>query len=116
MYEAMKAAFLQVLPRTPPGLTYDELGAAVLPLLPEALFPGGAKAGWYTKAVQLDLEAKGIIGRARTRPLRLQWAGVSARRSSARGPHARVARRVHLRTLPLAEQERLQRARRQHDR
>ena len=71
MYEAMKAAFLQVLPRTPPGLTYEELGAAVLPLLPEALFPGSARAGWYTKAVQLDLEAKGIISRARTRPLRL---------------------------------------------
>lgn len=29
--------------------------------LPESLFPGGAKAGWWTKAVQLDLEAKGLI-------------------------------------------------------
>jgi hypothetical protein len=71
MYEAMKAAFLQVLPRTPPGLTYEELGAAVLPHLSKSLFPGGAKAGWYTKAVQMDLEAKGIIKRAKTRPLRL---------------------------------------------
>ena len=71
MYAAMKAAFLEVLPEAPPGLTCEELGAAVLPHLPEALFPGGARAGWYTKAVQLDLEAKGIIRRTRTRPLRL---------------------------------------------
>jgi hypothetical protein len=44
---------------------------AVLPHLPEALFPAGARAGWYTKAVQLDLEARGIIARESTRPLRL---------------------------------------------
>jgi hypothetical protein len=43
----------------------------VLPHLPDDLYPGGAKAGWYTKAVQMDLEAKGIIARAKTRPLRL---------------------------------------------
>ena len=71
MYEAMKAAFLNVLPETTPGLTYEELSNAVLPHLPDTLFPGGAKAGWYTKAVQMDLEAKGIIERQKTRPLRL---------------------------------------------
>ncbi|MCR4268560.1 hypothetical protein [Nitratireductor sp. ZSWI3] len=71
MYEAMKAAFLKVLPKTTPGLTYEALSTAVLPLLPDALFPGGAKAGWYMKAVQMDLEAKGIIKREKTRPLRL---------------------------------------------
>jgi hypothetical protein len=71
MYEAMKQAFLQVLPPASPGLTADELREAVLPHLPEHLYPGGAKAGWYTKAVQLDLEAKGIIVREKTTPLRL---------------------------------------------
>ena len=71
MYEAMKRAFLTVLPKAGPGLTFDELSEAVLPHLPDDLYPGGAKAGWYTKAVQMDLEAKGIIARAKTRPLRL---------------------------------------------
>ena len=71
MYEAMTAAFLQVLPKTAPGMTCDDLAAAVLPHLPDALFPGGAKAGWYTKAVQMDLEARGIIMREKTKPLRL---------------------------------------------
>jgi hypothetical protein len=40
--------------------------------LPEELFPGGAKAGWWTKAVQLDLEAKKVIVREKTTPLRLR--------------------------------------------
>ena len=71
MYEAMKRAFLKVLPKAEPGLTFDELAGAVLPHLPEHLYPGGVKAGWYTKAVQMDLEARGIIARAKTRPLRL---------------------------------------------
>jgi hypothetical protein len=71
MYEAMKQAFLKVLPKTEPGLAFDALAEAVLPHLPEELYPGGAKAGWYTKAVQMDLEARGVIVRAKTRPLRL---------------------------------------------
>ncbi len=43
----------------------------VLAHLPDDLYPGGAKAGWWTKAVQLDLEAKHIIARVKTTPLRL---------------------------------------------
>jgi hypothetical protein len=39
--------------------------------LPEDLYPGGAKAGWWMKTVQLDLEAKGAIVREKTTPLRL---------------------------------------------
>ena len=39
-------------------------------LLPEALFPGGQKAGWWTKCAQLDLEAKGMIIRDGGKPLR----------------------------------------------
>ena len=54
-----------------PGLTVAELKARALPHLPEALFPGGAKAGWWIKSVQLDLEAKGVIARTDTSPLRL---------------------------------------------
>jgi len=43
---------------------------AVVPHLPDDLFPGGAKAGWWSKAVQLDLEAKGVIARESSKPLR----------------------------------------------
>lgn len=69
-YEAMKKAFLKVLPKKPPGLTAVEIGAAILPYLPDNLFPGGAKAGWWMKAVQLDLEAKGSVAREVSKPLR----------------------------------------------
>jgi hypothetical protein len=71
MYEAMKRAILKVLPAKAPGLTVAELEDRVLAHLPQKLFPGGAKAGWWTKAVQLDLEAKGVIVRTKTSPLRL---------------------------------------------
>ena len=70
-YEAMKQALLHALPSTPPGLTTEALRDAVLPHLPEALFPQGATAGWWRKGVQLDLEAKGVIARAPGKPLRL---------------------------------------------
>ena len=70
-YEAMRDALLAVLPDTPPGLKVPDAKAALLPLLPDALFPGGEKAGWWLKAAQLDLEAKGIIARAPTRPVQL---------------------------------------------
>ncbi len=69
-YDAMKRACLKILPTRSPGLTAAEVGAAVLPHLPEDLFPQGAKAGWWKKAVQLDLEAKGVIARENTKPLR----------------------------------------------
>jgi hypothetical protein len=69
-YEAMKRAFLKILPTTSPGLTSTEVGEAVLPHLPEDLFPQGAKAGWWKKAVQLDLESKGVVVHEQTKPLR----------------------------------------------
>ena len=72
MYEAMKRAFLKILPKTSPGLTPAEIQERALAHLPEELFPEGAKAGWWTKAVQLDLEAKGIVAREKTKPLRLR--------------------------------------------
>lgn len=70
-YQAMRRTLLKVLPPRTPGFTYDEMSRAVLPRLPADLFPGGAKAGWWMKTVQLDLEAKKIIAREKTRPL--QW-------------------------------------------
>ena len=69
-YEAMQAALMAILPTSPPGLTVTDAKTALLPHLPEALFPGGDKAGWWLKAVHLDLEAKGVIGRT-PKPVRL---------------------------------------------
>lgn len=70
-YTAMREALMAVLPVGSPGLTVAEAKAALLPLLPEGPFPGGEKAGWWLKAVQLDLEAKGIVTRGRGSPVRL---------------------------------------------
>ncbi|GAO80406.1 MULTISPECIES: hypothetical protein [unclassified Sphingopyxis] len=70
-YDAMKDALLAAVPSAQPGLTVAEVKARVLPLLPEDLFPGGAKAGWWLKGVQLDLEARGLIARENVKPLRL---------------------------------------------
>lgn len=70
-YEAMREALLAVLPPAAPGLTVVQAKERLLPLLPQELFPAGAKAGWWLKAVQLDLEAKGTITREASKPLRL---------------------------------------------
>lgn len=68
-YAAMRKALLEVLPRTAPGMTQAEMFAAVRTRLPEELYPGGAKASWWAKTVQLDLEAKGTVVRDPTKPL-----------------------------------------------
>ena len=70
-YEAMREALLAVLPAQAPGLTVDAAKAALLPMLSGAAFPEGRTAGWWLKAVQLDLEAKGTIRRASTKPVHL---------------------------------------------
>ena len=75
MYAAMKKAMLKVLPASPPGLTQSEVREAVVPHLPEELYPGGAKVGWWSKTVQLDLEAKSVIIREDTKPLRWHQIG-----------------------------------------
>lgn len=69
-YNAMKASMLKVLPKQKPGLTQNEIREAILPHLPQDLFPGGSTSGWWAKTVQLDLEAKGVVIREDTKPLR----------------------------------------------
>ncbi|WP_417407989.1 DUF6958 family protein [Hoeflea sp.] len=70
-FEAMRMALLAILPEGAPGATVAEAKSALLPRLPEDLFPEGKTAGWWLKAVQLDLEAKGVIARSLTKPIRL---------------------------------------------
>jgi len=69
-YTDMRAALMRVLPSNAPGLTFTEIKDAVKPLLDQALFPEGATCGWWAKCVQLDLEAKGVLQRNDTSPLR----------------------------------------------
>ena len=69
-YRAMRRSVLEVLPTRTPGLTYDQMSRAVRGRLPADVFPGGERAGWWLKTVQLDLEAKGTISRENTTPLR----------------------------------------------
>ena len=70
-YQAMRKALLAAVPDEAPGLTVPDAKEALLPLLPDELFPQGATAGWWLKAVQLDLEAKGVIKRAPRKPVHL---------------------------------------------
>lgn len=74
-FEAMREALLKVLTTRPPGMTAAEMKSALLPQLPEALFPQGETAGWWMKSVQLDQEAKGVIKRSETKPLRFYRIG-----------------------------------------
>ena len=70
-YMAMREALLAVLPSEAPGLKVADAKEALLPRLPDDLFPQGRTAGWWLKAVQLDLEAKGVIRRAPLKPVQL---------------------------------------------
>ena len=69
-YEAVRRILLEVLPDRTPGLTQAEMFSAVRPRLPADLFPGGATGAWWTKTVQLDLEAAGAVRRVGGTPLR----------------------------------------------
>ena len=54
------------------GLTWDELVNAIAPDMRQELFPHMGSVCWYSKAVQLDLEARGFIQRVpNSKPLRL---------------------------------------------
>jgi hypothetical protein len=73
-YEAMRDAYLKILPYEAPGLTGEEIIERVKAHLPDDLFPGGEKVGWWAAGVQLDLEAKGVIKRGGVKPVRLHRA------------------------------------------
>lgn len=68
-YRAIRDLMLRVLPVGEPGLSATQIKDAMRPDLPHELFPGGKTLGWWQKCVQLDLEAKGLVDRAKTKPL-----------------------------------------------
>ncbi|HWX65915.1 MAG TPA: hypothetical protein VNZ27_05730 [Rhodanobacter sp.] len=70
-YEALKNVLLRITPTKSPGLSAVEMREKMLPMLPQDLWPNGEKVGWWQKAVQLDLEAKGVLCRdEKSKPLR----------------------------------------------
>ena len=68
-YEAMKVVVLRVMPARSPGITQSEMMAALKKAAPQATFPGTTYM-WWGKCVQLDLEARGVLVREATKPLR----------------------------------------------
>lgn len=62
-YEPVRKAILASVPRSKSGVTFKDLVASVSERLPEELFPKKGSVPWYTKVVQLDLEADGRIER-----------------------------------------------------
>lgn len=69
-YRSMRRALRDILPERAPGLTQAEMFAAVEARVPKALFPDREHASWWIKIVQADLEAKELIVREPTRPVR----------------------------------------------
>jgi hypothetical protein len=72
-FAAARDAMLGFLPRASPGLTQSEMSAAMRAALSPEQFPG-TTSGWWMKAVQLDQEAKGVVVREKTKPLRWRLA------------------------------------------
>jgi hypothetical protein len=70
-YAAMHEALLRIVPRGAPGITQTEMRNKVVFHLPAHLFPNGEKSDWWSKCVQLDMEAKGeLIREKAAKPLR----------------------------------------------
>jgi len=68
-YRLVRAALLDVLPSAAPGMTQAEMTAAMRAALPSDQFPG-TTSSWWMKSAQLDLEAKKLVVREPTKPMR----------------------------------------------
>ncbi len=72
-YETMRAAILEMLPSSAEGMTWAELAERIAPYLPENIFRHMGTVRWYARAVQIDLEAEGLIERIpNSKPPRLR--------------------------------------------
>jgi hypothetical protein len=68
-FASARAALLGIVPGAAPGLTQKEMATAMRAALPLDQFPGSTSS-WWMKSVQLDLEAKGLLVREASKPLR----------------------------------------------
>ena len=68
-YEEIKRCLMSVLPEQAPGLSHSQIVEACKSEASDTLFPNGEKLGWWTKTVQLDLEAKSALKRHTGKPL-----------------------------------------------
>lgn len=71
VYERVRDAWLAVL-ADDQKLTLAEIVERLSARLPEDTFAGGAGLGWWSKTVQLDLEAKGLVRRDKGSPMRMR--------------------------------------------
>ncbi len=62
-HEPIRKAVLASVPRNKEGVSFKELVASVNGRVSGDLFPKRGSVAWYTKVVQLDLEANGQIER-----------------------------------------------------
>lgn len=69
-YDEVRRVLKEFMPKSSPGLTQDEMASIVREKVSSVIFEDRVKAGWWMKTVQLDLEARGLILRERTKPLR----------------------------------------------
>jgi hypothetical protein len=67
-YDAMKKALLKFFPKKAPGKTQTQM-VKKAKTVNKRLFPG-TTAQWWAKCVQLDLEARSVLVREKTKPLR----------------------------------------------
>jgi hypothetical protein len=75
-YRVMSEAILGALRSDGEGITWEELVQRIAPLVPGSLFPHMGSVRWYSKAVQLDLEARRLIERLPgSKPLRFRKLG-----------------------------------------
>jgi len=72
-YEEVKRVLKSYMPKESPGLTQDELSSLVIEHVSEAVFDDRRKAGWWMKTVQLDLEARQVVVREKTKPVRWHY-------------------------------------------
>lgn len=74
-YEPVRKALLRSVPKTQKGATFSEVAKKVGAQLDPALFVKPGSVNWYTKVVQLDLEAHGLVERVPgSVPMRLRRA------------------------------------------
>ena len=82
-YEPIRRAILASIPRNPEGVSFKELVASVHSRVPKELFPKPGSVFWYTKVIQLDLEANSQIQRIPgVKPQRVRHYGIPRPRVS----------------------------------